>query len=127
MRKSTQQNIEALESHVARAAAARPVKHLIAGREKIRRKAMKTACPYQDTTFHEVERQTFDTARRRLGVSHAEIMAYQLSIELAHNGEWNEAWECVRTFYSMPRSRWEALIRGVLLRKIKHEDCLIPI
>lgn len=81
------------------------------------------------TDYHESERYAFHQALRRRRLTHADIMACQMSAEMAQNGDWDKAWGLVKRIYEsqVPRDRWEAWLREVLLREIGSGHCLTRI
>lgn len=125
----TQPLLAPMREQVTQTEAGNLAEKLTLARNSTIKAAIKTACPYEDTHFHESARKALEITRRQLGVSHADIMACELSKEMALNGDWNTAWECVQGVYEgvMSRDEWEAWLRETLLHKAKKVHCLMPL
>lgn len=75
-------------------------------------------------SYHEAEQHAVKAMQKRMHLTDADLMAHQMSLDLARDGAWGAAWAMTAAVYSgrMSRPKWEEQVRRILLRELQTSE-----
>lgn len=118
-----------LEALVAERRGHSPMEALLKGRDALRAQGVPEAYKANIDRYFEVEHHAFEAVQKRMGITHADIMAHQMSLDMARDGDWAGAWGIMSRIYDgrMTRQRWEGFTRELLMSELRHDHQPIPV
>lgn len=78
--------------------------------------------------YFEAEHHAVKAIQEKMGLTYSAIMAHQVSLDMARDGNWDGAWRMTCSVYSswVTRPRWERLLRDTLLCELRTRHHPIP-